>query len=27
MVDEFYNYLSHGNLLYSFLGGNRFDDW
>jgi hypothetical protein len=26
MVDEFYNYLSHGNLLYSFLGGNRFDD-
>jgi hypothetical protein len=26
MVDEFYSYLSHGNLLYSFLGGNRFDD-
>lgn len=26
MIEEFYNYLSHGNLLYSFLGGNRFDD-
>lgn len=25
MVAEFQTYLSQGNLIYSFLGGNRFD--